>query len=92
MLKDIIEVHCKNLKKAIKGVIVMSIELELIYNSLLLNAMPQIWLNYSFVSLKPLADWISDLKQRIQFFKSWMLRSKMDSYLLSSFFFHHVHV
>lgn len=46
-----------NVKKALKGQIVMSEELELISNSLFDNQVPKIWDEKGFLSMKPLASW-----------------------------------
>jgi dynein heavy chain len=46
-----------NVKKALKGLIVMSEELELIANSLFDNLVPKIWDQKGFLSMKPLASW-----------------------------------
>ena len=54
------------LKKALKGFVVMSDELEKISIALFENQVPSDWSN-AFSSLKPLATWIVDLKERINF-------------------------
>lgn len=49
-------------KKALKGLIVMSEEMEKLSNSLFANEVPKIWAEKGHLSLKPLSSWISDLK------------------------------
>jgi len=46
-----------NLKDAIKGIALMSNDLEKMYNCFLLNKFPYNWLKLSFLSLKPLSSW-----------------------------------
>ncbi len=46
------------LKKALKGQVVMSEELEKLSNSIYDNQVGKIWADKAFLSLKPLASWI----------------------------------
>ena len=64
----------------------MNIELENVYFSILNKKIPHYWLNICYITIKPLGEWIVDLGVRIDFFKSWMIRNKMNYYLFSSFF------
>ena len=57
MLKEM-DTSLKNVKKALKGEVVMSEELEKMANSLYDNMVPVLWSNLGFLSLKPLASWI----------------------------------
>ena len=61
-----------NVKKALKGLIVMSEELELIATSLFNNQVPKIWDQKGFLSMKPLASWTEDLNARITFLQEWI--------------------
>jgi dynein heavy chain len=47
----------KNLQAAIKGDIVMSLDLDKMYSALLNNQVPLIWTKVAYPSLKPLAAW-----------------------------------
>jgi len=60
------------LKNAIKGLAVMSEEMDLMYNSMLNNKVPENWSAISYPSLKPLTSWIENLLQRIQFLRGWL--------------------
>ena len=53
--------------KALKGLVVMSAELEAMATSLFNNQVPAMWEAVAYPSLKPLAAWIEDLTQRISF-------------------------
>ena len=76
-----------NIKKAIKGLVVMSSELENIYNSFLNNQVPGQWANAAYPSLKPLGTWIKDLSLRITFVDEWLKKGQPRSFWLSGFFF-----
>lgn len=54
------------LVKALKGLVVMSSELEGIATSFALNQVPKMWANRAYPSLKPLAAWFDDLMLRLQ--------------------------
>jgi dynein heavy chain len=56
-----------NLKKALKGQVVMSEDLEKLSNSIYDNQVGKIWADKGFLSLKPLGSWIDDLSERIRF-------------------------
>jgi len=75
-----------DLQKAIKGTVVMSLELERMYTSFLNKKVPDTWENAAYPSLKPLAAWVSDFVARLEFMKGW-IESKPDSYWISAFFF-----
>jgi len=75
------------LKKALKGFIVMSEDLESIANSLYSNQVPQSWEKVSFVSLKPLSSWIEDVNNRINFINEWIEKGTPNFYWISGFFF-----
>lgn len=61
-----------NLKKALKGLLVMSDELDSLANSLYDNQVPIMWAEIGFLSLKPLISWTADLNKRIDFLKTWI--------------------
>ncbi|XP_018654464.1 LOW QUALITY PROTEIN: hypothetical protein Smp_130810 [Schistosoma mansoni] len=86
-LLTIIKNSLKQLKKAIKGFIVMSEDLEGVYTAVLQNSVPTIWSTKSYPSLKPLGSWINDLVLRCDFVNTWMIRGKPLSFWISGFYF-----
>lgn len=65
----------------------MSDELDKMYQSFLNNKVPENWSEIAYPSLKPLSSWIENLKERITFFKTWLLNGKPKAYWMPSFFF-----
>jgi len=61
----------KDFRKAIKGLIVMTGELEGLGKSLFVNEQPEMWIKVGPLSLKPLSSWFLDIIARCQFFQSW---------------------
>merc|ERR1711865_1121778 len=58
-------------RRSIKGIIVMSGDLEEIYNSFLLNRVPKLWTTAAYPSLKPLSSWWKDLQNRMEIMHNW---------------------
>ncbi|KAH8363782.1 hypothetical protein KR200_006735, partial [Drosophila serrata] len=76
-----------NLSKAIKGLVVMSEELENVFKALLSNIVPASWAKRSFLSIKPLPSYIADFQRRIDFIQHWAENGAPRSFWLSGFFF-----
>ena len=71
-LTAVMQSSLKNLKKALKGLVVMSDDLEKLSNSIFDNQVGKLWSDVGFLSLKPLGSWIEDLSNRIKFLKEWI--------------------
>ena len=77
----------KNLKLAIAGEIVMSAELDTTYYSMINNQVPPHWSKIGFLSLKPLASWIVDLKDRTEAIRDWLTNGNPACFWMSGLFF-----
>jgi len=86
-LFKIIASSLKNIQLAIKGEVVMSSELEEVGNSLFDNRIPATWAKRSYPSLKPLASYIVDFVERINFITLWINEGKPVNFWVSGFFF-----
>ena len=76
-----------DLKKAIRGMIVMSSDLDAMYTSFLNNQLPALWERVSFASLKTLGSWVNDLIYRVKFMRSWLVKGQPHAFPLPVFFF-----
>eukprot|EP00946_MAST-07B_sp_MAST-7B-sp1_P002765 g2765.t1 len=75
------------LQKAIKGLVLLSGDLEAMGNAMINGTVPVQWSAVSYPSLKPLGGWVSDLVQRLDFFKMWIGNGPPPVYWLPGFFF-----
>ncbi|XP_004437259.1 PREDICTED: dynein heavy chain 6, axonemal [Ceratotherium simum simum] len=86
-LLKLIHTSLGTLNKAIAGLVVMSEEMEKVYNSFLNNQVPSLWSNTAYPSLKPLGSWVKDLILRTSFVDLWLKRGQPKSFWISGFFF-----
>merc|ERR1712086_435323 len=73
-----------DLKKGVKGLVVMSSELDAIFSFLVDGRVPQAW-HSAYPSLKPLASWSRDLIMRIQQLTMWAEGSTPKVFWLAGF-------
>ena len=76
-----------NVRKALKGEVVMSAQLEALANSLFFGRIPDMWRGASYPSLKPLAGYTADLFARLDFFNDWLQAAPPAVFWMSGFFF-----
>lgn len=77
----------ENIRDALDGKILLSSQLERASKSLYDGKVPEMWMEKSYPSLKPLGGYIKNLKERIAFFRKWIDEGQPVSYWLSGFFF-----
>ena len=85
------KVGLAKVQKALVGELVMSQDLEKMSTSIYNNQVPVMWTNdgegKGFLSLKPLASWIQDCNDRIEFLTKWFDDGTPDVFWVSGFFF-----
>mmetsp|Transcript_44447 Transcript_44447/g.96710 ORF Transcript_44447/g.96710 Transcript_44447/m.96710 type:complete len:786 (+) Transcript_44447:22-2379(+) len=74
-------------QKALKGLVVMSEDLESLGHSLLEGAVPKVWEAYSFLSMKPLPSWLNDVKARVAFLRRWISGGTPATFWMSGLYF-----
>eukprot|EP00762_Andalucia_godoyi_P000666 ANDGO_05308.mRNA.1 Dynein-1-beta heavy chain len=86
-LLSIMKRSLTELKKAIRGIVVMSDDLEDMYRCFLFQKVPPKWAANAFPSLKSLGAWTKDLLQRIDFLRSWVTNGVPSVFWISGFYF-----
>jgi len=77
----------EDLEKAIRGEIIMSQDLDNMYNSFINGQIPDIWNRVAYPSPKPLFSWFNDLIKRVGFMRSWLMEGQPNAFWLPGFFF-----
>jgi dynein heavy chain len=85
-LLDKIRLSLVNLQKAVKGIIVLTSDLEESFTAIFEGRVPAAW-GKTFPSLKGLAAWTRDLIQRIEYFSDWSKSGEPKVHWLAAFTF-----
>ncbi|KAG5682932.1 hypothetical protein PVAND_012250 [Polypedilum vanderplanki] len=86
-LMKLIHTNLADLERGIKGLILMSENLEAIYDAFLYNQVPRLWSKNGFLSTKSLASWIDDFVLRIDHIQNWINDGQPCSSWISGFFY-----
>lgn len=86
-LIEVMHQTLKQLQRAIKGEVVMSSDLEVMFNCFVYQKVPPSWEEAGYPCLKPLPSWVEDFLQRITFMSKWLSAGPRPTYWLSGFFF-----
>jgi dynein heavy chain len=74
-------------RKALKGFVAMTEDLEAIGKGLYMNMVPDSWAAVSFLSMKPLIAWMKDLNARVDFMRHWVDHDNPIAFWISGLFF-----
>jgi len=86
-LTNVIKISLKDIQKAVMGLMLMSEELEAVFNSIFNGKSPNMWLNSSYPSLKPIGGYTNDLMERLKFFQNWVSKGLPVQFWISGIYF-----
>jgi dynein heavy chain len=86
-LISVIRASLVELRRAIRGEVVMSAKIEAMFGSFLFQQVPNIWTVAAYPSLRPLGAWFADLNKRVTALESWLTRGPPASFWLPGLFF-----
>ena len=83
-LLSMLEKQLDQLEKGIRGLLVISSDLEIVMNNIGESRVPESW-RFLYFSLKPLATWIRDLNERYSHFSDWAFKALPTVFWISAF-------
>lgn len=86
-LIEIIRSSLKDINLSIEGLLLMSSVLEKTARSIFDGKVPELWMNKSYPSLKPIGGYVKDLKERLKWLTSWIDDGHPISFWISGFYF-----
>ncbi len=72
VLLELVRASLTDLYLALRGEIVMSLEIEAVLESVARNRIPVRWLLASYLSEYSLSEYVKDLRRRTDFLRQWM--------------------
>ncbi|EAN86220.1 dynein heavy chain, putative [Trypanosoma cruzi] len=75
-----------DLQKALRGLTLLSADLDAMYESFLTDQVPRLWSAVGYTSLKPLGSWYRDFLQRVQFIRTWVQNGEPACFWIGGFF------
>eukprot|EP00658_Telonema_sp_P-2_P077188 TRINITY_DN6923_c0_g3_i4.p1 TRINITY_DN6923_c0_g3~~TRINITY_DN6923_c0_g3_i4.p1 ORF type:complete len:936 (-),score=267.78 TRINITY_DN6923_c0_g3_i4:142-2949(-) len=79
----------KSISLAMKGLIVLSAELDEMATQMFNNQTPALWKRKCYPTLKPLASFVTDFADRMSFYQSWIDNGQPNSFWISGIYFTH---
>jgi dynein heavy chain len=75
------------LQKALKGLVVMSGDLEKMCNAMSVGQVPVEWTAAAYPSMKPLNAWVDELMDRLDFITEWIKKGIPVAFWITGFYF-----
>jgi dynein heavy chain len=88
-LLEVVFSTLKNVSLAMKGLIVLSNELDEMATQMYNNITPALWKKRSYPSLKPLGAYADDFVEKMKFFNTWIDKGQPNVFWITGIFFTH---
>lgn len=88
-LLEVVHDSLAALQKALRGLVLMSSDLEALGTAMYDGRVPQLWMDKSYPMLKPLASYVADLIERCRMMSDWVERGPPAVFWISGFYFTH---
>jgi dynein heavy chain len=88
-LMDTMRKSLKSIALAMKGLIVLSAELDEMATQMFNNQTPALWKKKCYPTLKPMSSFVMDFVDKMNFFQSWIDNGQPISYWISGIYFTH---
>ncbi|KAG2430891.1 hypothetical protein HXX76_009864 [Chlamydomonas incerta] len=88
-LLEVVHESLAGLQKALRGLVLMSGDLEALGNAMYDGRVPKLWMDKSYPSLKPLASYVADLIERCRLMSDWVEHGPPPVFWISGFYFTH---
>jgi len=86
-LLDVVRSTLPQLRRALKGLVVLSADLEAMGDAIFAQRVPSQWEAKAYPCLKPLDGWVNEFLQRLDFINKWIENGNPPVYWVSGFFF-----
>jgi len=86
-LLSVMHRNLPDIQKALKGLVVMSSELDSMGTAMVAQKVPEIWEARAYPSLKPLNSWVAELLERLEFIQAWVDDGIPACFWISGFYF-----
>ncbi|KAL6759980.1 dynein heavy chain 6 [Haematococcus lacustris] len=88
-LIEVVHSSLASLRKALRGAVLMSSELEAVGQAMYDAKVPALWMAQSYPSMKPLGSYVADLIERINMYNAWLAHGPPTVFWISGFNFTH---
>lgn len=88
-LSQVVRTSLITVQKTLKGLLVMSVDIDQLITSMFLGKMPAMWAPYSYPTMKPITSYFQDLLDRLAMLQTWFDVGPPPRFWISGFYFTH---
>jgi len=88
-LTDVIRSSLVTVQKTLRGLVVMSADIDKLITNIFQSKMPVMWAPYSYPTMKPVSSYFQDLLDRLKMLQNWFDVGPPPRFWISGFYFTH---